>query len=62
MIKLFSISSIGLPPIAIDKSITEIVCPRICATPLMYELDFGNEVSRGHCNTSRTLNTLIPKR
>ena len=61
-INAFDKSSIRLPPVAMLKSITEIVCPRICATPRTNEFNFGIEVSGGHWSTSRTLNTLIPKR
>ena len=53
-------SFIAGPPIVNDKSITDMVCPRMCAMPLICELDFGITVKLGHCRTSRTLKTLIP--
>ncbi len=60
MMKHLVRSSIGRLPIAMLRSITEMVWPRIWATPRMQEFSLGMTVKGGHCNTSRTLNTLMP--
>ncbi|MOA59071.1 hypothetical protein D3C78_1836020 [compost metagenome] len=47
-------------PVAIARSRIGMVAPRIFATPHTTGLDLGINVRDGHCNTSRTLNTLMP--
>ncbi len=47
-------------PVARDRSSIGKVLPRMLATPRTTRPHLGMMVNRGHCSTSRTLNTLIP--
>ncbi len=46
--------------VASARSRIGMVPPRMFATPRTTGLDLGITVRRGHCNTSFTLNTLMP--
>ncbi|MNT44795.1 hypothetical protein D3C72_1813360 [compost metagenome] len=60
MMKHLLRSWIGRLPIAMLRSITEMVWPRMWATPRTLEFSLGIMVKGGHCSTSRTLKTLMP--
>ena len=55
-------SGSGRMPMAWARSITEMVWPRRLATPRTLGSALTMRVSPGHWITSRTLNTLMPKR